>query len=119
MYGLSPETDVSFMVNQKLIQACFGQHDLILNFDNDGVSVLVTSSIGCIPPNGACHHVTQFSEEAQFILKLLDVPVVTAEVMPGGTFCMSFEGGAQLQIYDDSDQFESYVIEHAGKIIIV
>lgn len=120
MYGLPLNTDVSFMVNQRLIQACFGQNDLILKFDGtEYVSILVTSAVGCISVDGACRKVNSSKEAASFVLGLLGMLIVAVQVLPEGTLSIGFETGEQIHLYDDSRQFESYTIEHAGKTIVV
>jgi hypothetical protein len=120
MNGLPTTTDVSFFAGQRLIQGCFGQNDLILNFDEtEHISIVVTSSIGCIDSGGVSRRVVDFKTEAPFLLDLLGIPVLSAEVRPAGTLRVYFEGGSQIEIYDDSDQFESYVISHSGERIVV
>ncbi|WP_263352641.1 hypothetical protein [Acidicapsa acidisoli] len=116
MHGLSPDTDVSFFVGQTLIQACFGPHDLILNFQGDTLAtVSIWSSIGCVDGDGACKKSEDFREEADFLLKLLNVAIVSSQMSAGSVLCLGFENGTQLEIYDDSDQYESYSIHYAGK----
>jgi hypothetical protein len=120
MYGLPSDTDVSFIARQRLIQACFGQNDLILKFDENGyVSILVMSAIGCIPSTGVCRRVADFREAANFVLGLLGVLVSSVQVIAEGTLSITFESGERLEIYDDRRQFESYTIEHSGKTIVV
>lgn len=120
MYGLSQDTDVSFFIGQTLIQACFGPHDVILNFQDDKpATISIWSSIGCISSDGMCERIKDFKEQPGFILKLMNVPITSSQVLVGGTLRLGFENGRQLEIYDDSDQYESYSIHHAGKAIYV
>lgn len=116
MHELNVDMDVSFFVGQTLIQACFGPHDLILNFNKDqSVTLSIWSSIACVRVDGAIKRVSDFREEAEFILNLLDLSVVSAQVLPGDALRLSFENGMYVEIYDDSDRYESYSIHHDGK----
>src|ERR1700683_2079291 len=120
MYGLPSNTNVSFIENQRLIQACFGQNDLILKFDGtEYVSILVTSAIGCISRDGACRKVSASKDAASFVLGLVGRLVISVQILPEGTLSITFETREQIRLYDDSQQFESYTIEHAGQTIVV
>ena len=120
MYGLPLNTDLDYLLGQKLIQACFGSNDLILAFDEtQPVKITITSSISCSTPAAMGKQTEDFSSQASFILHLLDVPVEGFSILPAGTLQLSFQNGSKLCLFDDSDQFESYVIEHRGKCLIV
>ena len=64
-HGLDPNTDLSFIVGQRMIQACFGRHDLILNFEEtEPVSLLITSGVGFRGQDGLWTRFEQFNEVA-------------------------------------------------------
>jgi hypothetical protein len=121
MYGLVRNTDSTFIVGQSLMQACFGANDLILHFEEtEKVMITITSGICCISPDGSGGGPTQdFGSQASFVLSLLGIPIGSASVLGKGTLQIEFETDAQLQILDDSEQFESYTIKHRGNIIVV
>lgn len=120
MYGLDADTNISFIANQRLIQVCFGQNDLILHLEeSERVSILVTSSIGCTSSTGALHRCADFNEASGFVLSLLGMMTTSVQILSGGTLRLGFENGKHLEIYDDSSEFESYTIEHSGKVIVV
>ena len=118
MYGLPPDIDLSFFHNRTLEQVCIGAADLILHFD-EGVSLTVTSSIGWVGPHGARNTYEDFPQAASAVAGLLSDVVVLARGNPEGTLTLEFRKGAKLEFYDDSKQYESYVIKSKGKEIVV
>ena len=118
MYGLPRNIDLGFFNGKTLLQACFGVHDVILNFDGH-VSVSVTSSLGCMVSGGSMHAYEDFSQAAPAVLALLNQKVLVAEGDEAGALTLRFDGGGMLAIYDDSKNYESYVINNGGQIIVV
>jgi hypothetical protein len=120
MHGMSPDMDVSFLEGQRLIQACFGKHDLILNFDETAsISLLITSSIGSAVAGEELQRDSDFTEHASTLLHCLDVLTTSVFVVDSQTLRIGFANGTTLEVYDDSKQFESLVITHAGRTIVV
>ena len=119
MYGLPPVMDLNFLTGKKLIQVCFGANDLILRFTDD-ISIAVFSSIGIGKDKGKIARHINFGEAALEILGLLDRVVARVEWTTEGTVTLTAEDETLLQIFDDSEQFESYTITATdGKQIIV
>jgi hypothetical protein len=58
-------------------------------------------------------------EEAHLLRPFLNRDVRSATWAEMGTLIISFEGGDEIHLLDDSDQFESFTITHAGKTIVV
>jgi len=52
-------------------------------------------------------------------LDLLGVPVESARATAAETLSIGFENGQRIEIYDASDQYESFVIDHSGITIAV
>jgi hypothetical protein len=129
MYGLSVDTDVSFFVGQTLTQACFGPSDLILNFQGDRIentipagsaTLSIGSSIGCFQADSCFERIEDFKLRPEFILNLLHgVAITEAGVIPEGTLALQFADGTRLEVYDDSDQYESYSICHGSWLVHV
>jgi hypothetical protein len=118
MYGLPRSTSLDFFVGKTLLQACFGVHDLILNFD-ENISVTISSSVGCM---GACISIRQsdnFSQVAPAVFAMLHKSVLSAEGDSSGTLTLRFDGGGVLFIYDDSMDYESYTIKNGEQLIVV
>lgn len=118
MYGLPRDINLGFFNGKELLQACFGVHDIILNFDGD-VSVTVTSSLGCMGPGGSIQQYDDFRQASPAVLVLLNQTVLAAEGDEAGTLTLKFDGGGMLAIYDDSKNYESYTINNGGKMIVV
>ncbi len=120
MHGLSQDVDVSFCVGQTLSQICFGPHDLILNFHAEkSATISIWSSIGCIGADGVSEKFVDLKKSADFVLHLLNLTVQSATIPANGTLSLGFEDGTYLEIYDDSDRYESYSFHFAGRATYV
>ena len=118
MHGLPPDVDLLFLRGKTLLQVCFGVHDLILHFDGN-VSVTVTSSISFGTTATGCERRQDFRNAAPALLKLLHASVTQAAGDDAGTLTIQFDDGSFLNIHDDSRHFESYVIKHDDRTIVV
>jgi len=110
--------DLDFFLGKTLIQVCIGANDCNLNFD-DGLRISVTSVIGCVESNNVYRKYEDFRQAAPNLVALLDRVVMSAREVTGGTLSIEFRGGGRLDIYDDSKEYESYVIRHKDKQIVV
>jgi hypothetical protein len=119
MYGLPTNFDGKFLVGLTLEQICFNQNQVALHFDND-VSIVVESAFS--------HEGYQSASPAQ----PLDVPVASSDLMQllgcsisnasgdkAGTLTLVFDNGHALKCFDTAREYESYRIEHGGKVVIV
>ncbi len=118
MHGLSRNVNLAFFNGKTLLQACFGVHDLILNFDGD-VSLTVTSSVGCMALDGRIQQYDNFRQVAPVVLAMLNQTILSAEGDEAGTLMLRFHGGGMLAVYDDSKEYESYTIKNGGHMIVV
>lgn len=118
MFGLRADVDLTFLVGRTLEQVCFGLHDLILNFDAQ-TSILITSCIEIGSKSGELRRHTDFRDGAPGLLLFVDDVVTKANGSSDGTLTLDFGGGGSLIIYDDSRQFESYVIKAGQRTIVV
>jgi hypothetical protein len=118
MYGLPHDVDLSFFLQKTLVQICFGGADLGLNF-HGGVSVMVTGRIGFVFPGGKQETFEDYRLAAPFLLQLLNENVSMVKGDRNGTLRLGFLEKGTLEIYDDSQQFESYVIRKLGEKEIV
>jgi hypothetical protein len=120
MYGFSPELDTNLFRNQRLNQVCFGQNDLILHFDEAiELGFTITSSIGTGKFSEEKFRSNDFKQHATTLLECLDKLTTSAEVVGEKALRIGFSNGYILEIYDDSDQYESLVICYSGKTIVV
>ena len=118
MYGLPIDIDLGFFSARTLIQVCIGAHDLILNFDG-GVSVTVMSCIGVAGFKGTIRRHEDFRQAASVLVTLIDRTVASAQREGAGTLHLTFQGGGTLLIYDDTNEYESYVVTNGGQLLVV
>lgn len=118
MYGLKPDADLSYFVGTVLLQLCFGAHDLILHFTDD-VSITVMSSIGLPSPGAVNYRYVDFTQAATPLLALLNLEVVGSKGSEDGTLTLEFSGGKFLYVYDDSQNYESYIMKYGSEEIVV
>jgi hypothetical protein len=118
MYGLASGTNLDFFKGKTLLQACFGPHDLILNFD-EGVSISIYSSLAVGPRGTNLVRDSAFETVSQEILRLLNKQVTEVSWTQSGTFSLTFEGNNLLELYDDSPNYESYTISSSIGLLIV
>ena len=118
MYGIPDVIDQSLLENKELIQACFGSHDLILHFEHDA-TVSITSSIGKSGPNGSVENFPDLRRAALFVVGLLGRKVKSMQRVDSRTLLLQFDPELCLYIFDDSDQFESFIIKYGDQVIVV
>jgi hypothetical protein len=118
MYGLPKAIDLGFFLSRSIVQVCVGENDLVLHFDGS-LRISVTSGVGCLAPDGEFRDFTDFREAAPSLFALLNKAVVSWEATEDGRLTLKFDGGGRLAIYDDSAQFESYVITNGSQVIVV
>jgi hypothetical protein len=118
MYKLPLDLDLGFFVCRVLVQVCVGLSDIIFNFDN-GLSVTLTSSLGCQRPAGGFRRYKNLVRGSRDVMEFLNRTVTSAEDLSSGTLRLNFEGGGFVEFYDDSDHYESYVIQAGDRIIVV
>jgi hypothetical protein len=110
VHGLPPEVDLSFFRGCTLLQVCIGQNEVILNFDPPATVTVVTAFLLCrrIHANGE-----------PGLPGLLGEQVEDVQWRPDGTLTLLFPGGQFIQLCDDSEQYESYVITHGNRTYAV
>jgi hypothetical protein len=118
MFGLPADTDLTFLLERVLVQICFGENDVFLNFDNP-ISIRIESSITLVEASGESRFFDNLLEVVPHLRSLLGEQVRAAHVVASGTLVLEFSSGTQVKIHDDSQQFESYSVHHPGGVIIV
>lgn len=118
MYRLPSDPKVDVIKRESLIQVCFGANDLFLNFSGDiSFGIYSCIGIGTSHQNVVKHYV--FSEVSKELLQLLSAAVTDISWATDGTISITFEGGSVIELYDDSEQFESYTIKTPSGLIVV
>jgi hypothetical protein len=118
MYGLPSNTQLDFFKGKTLLQACFGVHDLILNF-TEKVSISIFSSVGVGLEGRDFDRHSGFNEVSRELLRFLNRAVVDVRWTSEGTVSLIFDEGDALQIYDDSPEYESYTITSPAGLLVV
>jgi hypothetical protein len=118
MYGLPSNTDLSFLVGKTLQQVCIGLHEIILNFD-DPLSITIMSPIACTLAGAKYQKYEDYRNAASVVVTFLQDVVASAKGDQDGTLTLEFGGGGRLDVYDDSKQYESYIIKNGDKLIVV
>ena len=118
MNGLPPDLDLNFLCGCELIQICVGVHDCILNFHED-LSISISSQIGYLDSSGGYRRFIHFPDAVAPISVLFGQQISAATGYPDGTLRLFFPSNARLDLFDDSKQFESYVIKGEGRLIVV
>jgi hypothetical protein len=56
---------------------------------------------------------------AKLLVSLLNATITKASAIPPGTLALEFSNGEILEVYDASPAYESYLITHGDKVIVV
>jgi hypothetical protein len=90
---------------------------MILNFD-EPLSITVMSPVACVLA-GTSQKYDDYRNAARVVVFLLQDEVEVANGDADGTLALQFHSGGRLDIYDDSKQYESYIIRNGGAVIVV
>ncbi|MDB5349102.1 MAG: hypothetical protein JWN86_349 [Planctomycetota bacterium] len=120
MYGVPADLDLRFLHGATLMQVCLGTADIQFHFHPTGhVSVQggwqQRDALGEIVDKDS--EVAAAEREPFRLHRLLGRRVESIEVAAPSRVSFRFEGGDELQIFDDSVQFESFQIQ-PGDIIV-
>lgn len=120
MYGRDLEigtVDLSFFIGATLTQICLGAYDLGLSFHGPPCGVMIKSSFGIQTANSEMvkHELTM----GHFLRPFLNRDLIAATWAEMGTLILTFDGNDQIHVFDDSDQYESYVIDYKELTIVV
>ena len=117
MYGLPEDIDLTFLIGEELIQYAVGQNEIILNF-HPGASITVESELKVTSPLGS-FAATSPRLAAVHVDGLLGSVIVTATGTPDGTTSLTFDDGTVVEIFDNTEHYESYTITSSGTTIVV
>jgi hypothetical protein len=108
VYGLSKETDLSFLLRERLERVDVSEHQAQLHFAG-AISISI---------EGEC----ELDREAivfEQLKSLTGKSVSGATVQNKGTLNIVFDGGRRLSILDSNENYESYQITGPGVNIVV
>ena len=118
MNGLPSDINLDFFHGETLLQICVGANEIIWNFTGY-ISITLMSEFACTRPGGARHGFDDFRRAVGDVAYLVHEAVKSAKGTPDGTLTLEFGDGSRLELYDDSKQFESYVISNGDEVIVV
>ena len=119
MYGLPRDVDLTFFAGKYIMQVCIGANDLILHFDDSALSVLIMSKIACKGPGAVLREYETYRDAAKVVVSFLEEIVELARGDEKGTLVLEFKNGGRIEVYDDSKEYESYVITYRDIRIVV
>jgi hypothetical protein len=120
MNGGPANLDLRFLLDATLVQVCIGPWDVQFHFHPAG-SIFVQGGWELRDHRGVIvdrSSEVQAAEREPFLVhRLLGLRVASTEVSAPPWLALRFDGGQELRIFDDSDQFESFQIQ-PGSIIV-
>jgi hypothetical protein len=117
MYGLPTDFDPSFLKGIDLFQVCVGEHQVQMHFDKE-VLLSIESSFRIQLADGEAQLYEDCRSSAGALAALVSDKTADAAAQPNGTLRLTFASGRWIEIYDDSQQYESYQI-HRGQTLYV
>ncbi len=118
MYGLQSDPKIDVLKGESLIQICFSENDLFLNFSGN-ISIGTYFCIGLALGQQPATRYENFSAISGDLLNLLSKEVASVGWTKEGTVSITFSSGAIVGFYDDNQQFESYTITTPNGLVVV
>jgi hypothetical protein len=112
MHGFPDAQTLNVLRGAELTQICLGKNEIILNFFPE------TTRITIVALDGFYEHNKNTFSDVVSLLELLGKSVVNINVISGSILDLSLSNGVVITLIDDSQQFESVIIETSqGKIV--
>jgi hypothetical protein len=118
MYGLKNTVDLSFFLRAAVTQICVSNSALIINFDKS-VRLTILSTFSVSPTNGVSNRLDSYAASASALFPLIGETIAAVRATESGGLRMEFQSGIYLDVFDDSEQFESFWIADGENLIIV
>lgn len=119
MNRIPRNTDLSFLHGLEVIQVCLGQHEIILRLHPEGAirvegAWLLKDGTGCVIDRKT----EQSIRESSKLHKLLGRTITNCSVRDETHLDVYF-GTWVLELEDDSNQYETFAIEHSAMKLYV
>lgn len=114
VFGISPQFPFKELQGGNLIQICIGQHDLQLNFDNR-VKFSISSRVKIMTDNV---NTDSYKNIANNLCKFLGHAIKRSLSNELKSILLEFDVGS-IEIFDDSENCESFTVTIDGKVIVV
>ena len=104
MFGITSDFPWHLLAGTTLIQVCIGENEVNLHFDQD-VALLIMSSFRIDKGEVCDNYRNAATPLCQFLGKTL------INVHPNGKTCLALDfGDGSLELYDDDEHYESFVV---------
>lgn len=115
MYHFSPDLDVSSFAGVELQQICVGKFDLQLRFSS-GLCIAAQTTVRVVGNGWSLEWIEGNGWTSLEFQHLLNEQVTDATVANERLLELRFGNGLVLQLFDDSDQYESMQIYYPGHV---
>lgn len=123
MYGLPDDFDPAFLEGQTVLQVCVGENEVILHLEGShpqrgGISITIMST--AVVVEGA--QAVEYDEPRQLgssLVTFLGCSTTRSTSDASGRLRLDFGVDRSIELRDDADQFESYVIAVGDRTVIV
>ena len=118
MYGLTPETDFSFLKDATLVQVAIGENEVILRFYPQ-CSIMIASSVSIYAPGEPEALLEDARQIGISLLPILGTDIAGASAIPPGTLRLTWRSGHTLDVLDSWRDYESYTVTTGDRVIVV
>lgn len=118
MYGLPSDFDPRMFLGRQLLSLTFAVNLIGLAFD-EGVNVTVLGSVAYRHSLQSTVSIDSPPVTRTTLVRLVGDVVVASEARSRRELILRFERGGSVTLLDDSDEYESYVINEGDREIIV
>lgn len=115
MYGKPKNVTFTKFIGQRLIQVCFGEHQIQLHFD-ERCSILSDVDINVLTPKGLS---LWGSDSRRQLPELIGHRVQSSAFVDDKIFVMKFDSGVRISLRDDSDEYESFQITMDDEMYVI
>lgn len=118
MYGLKNTIDLSFLLRASVLQIVVSLSALSIDFDK-AVRLTIFSSFAVGLPDQPMSKFNGSTDDALALFPLIGDVISEAKATASGGLQVIFESGSVLEIFDDSEQYESFSIANGDQLIVV
>lgn len=116
MYGIPKDFPFEAVTKEVIVQICFGWNQIILRFD-EVISISVECSI--ILDEDVLNEHEDICRHAGRLLQLLHQKINSVTTDNDKDLKFTFDSGATLTLCDDSEHYESYIVDVADKKYVI
>lgn len=118
MYGLPKNINLNFILNKAITSICIGQHHIILYFE-DELHFYIGNDCKFVSKDKSTTIISDNKNSASVLIPLLESTITHYQTKENGDLILYFDSNDTLYLYDDSPNFESYLIKYGDIEIVV